>query len=39
MKNEKQKDRHVVNKMKFDNMIGTRIQMNINNNIYCILNG
>jgi len=29
MKNEKQKDKNVVIKMKFDNMNGTKVQMNI----------
>jgi hypothetical protein len=37
--NEKQKDRNVVIRTKFDNVNGTRDQMNINNDIYCIPNG
>ncbi len=35
--NEKQKDRNV--RTKIDNVNGTRVQMNINNDIYCIPNG
>jgi hypothetical protein len=37
--NEKQKDKNVVIKTKFDNVNGIRVQMNINNDIYCIPNG
>jgi hypothetical protein len=35
--NERQKDRNV--RTKIDNVNGTRVQMNINNDIYCVPNG